>query len=158
MGCFARVVRTGVAAFLLCASLSGCLVMGGSQTTYEGKGKFVDRATLDEIEPDETTRAWLLATLGEPSEVARADGVEVLTYRYVEKKQDSVAILFLMAASNRKVRCQNLHFEITDGVVSRFWQDSSCTTKRTKSVGTGADGQTDSDDEPDARQAADTPV
>jgi outer membrane protein assembly factor BamE (lipoprotein component of BamABCDE complex) len=58
----AVVVLVGV----LCAALSGCLVMSINEETRSGK--YVADTTFDQIKPGQTSAAWVKATLGEPSE------------------------------------------------------------------------------------------
>jgi outer membrane protein assembly factor BamE (lipoprotein component of BamABCDE complex) len=118
----------GLLALLLVASLSlgGCVVMANSHKTYECKGRFVGQKTLDQVEPGETTKEWVLAVFGEPTETKVAsDDTDILHYRYVERKHDSLAVLVLIAADNNTRDQRDLYFEIKDGVVRKFWQTST---------------------------------
>ena len=112
----------GVIAGIL--ALAGCVIVN-SDVSYGEKGAPLSADTLEQIEPGETTRDWVVATLGEPSEQSTAEGgVEVLTYRYSCTRQGNLVMPFLIV-NDEKTDEQAVHFEISEGVVQRYWADSS---------------------------------
>lgn len=120
--------NVGLLALLLVGQLllGGCVVMADSHKTYECKGRFVGKETLDQVEPGKTTKDWVLAVLGAPTETkAAAEDTEILHYKYVEKKHDSLAVFVLIAANNATRDQRDLYFEIKDGVVRKYWHTST---------------------------------
>ena len=111
------------AALLSLLPISGCVVYHNN-THYEEKGKPVSKCTLDQIECGTTTKQWVLATLGEPSQQSTPQkGVEILEYRYTRKKDNQfVFVPFVIINDNGEDR-QTLYFEITDGIVTNFWKE-----------------------------------
>ena len=111
---------------ILLINLSGCIVCDSTSVTYGDKGPMVSQNTLDQIEPGKTTRAKLVAMLGEPSETKPIDETsEILTYRYLKKTSKSTAVFLILAANKTDEKYNTLHFEIKDDVIQSFWNDSS---------------------------------
>jgi outer membrane protein assembly factor BamE (lipoprotein component of BamABCDE complex) len=114
------VLAGGLAASLL----GGCLVTSSNQV--QTRGTQVSPATLRQVEPGETTESWLLATLGEPSErtpVPGQSGVEILKYVYSVQDSGSGTVFLVFAGSHDRSRRTTTYFELTDGVVTRFWKE-----------------------------------
>lgn len=103
--------------------LSGC-ISGRSDVSYGAKGPVVGGETLRQIEVGITSKEWLLGTLGEPTnETQTPDGKEILKYVYTRKvDSDFDAFIFLSFDDHREERTA-LYFEITDGIVSRYWKE-----------------------------------
>jgi len=105
--------------------VTGCVVYRNN-THYGEKGKPVSSRTLDQIECGATTKDWVVATLGEPSQQSQAgEGVEVLEYRYSRKKDNQFLILPFVIINDEGENIQTLHFEIRNGVVTNFWKEDS---------------------------------
>ncbi len=114
-----------LAALLSILPVSGCLIYHDG-THYRDKGKPVSSRTLDQIECGTTTKDWVLATFGEPSQQSTAPGgVEVLEYRYVRKKDNQFLVLPFVIVNDEGEDKQTLHFEINDGIVTNFWKEES---------------------------------
>ena len=117
---------------LICATaLLGILPLGGCliyshDTHYREKGKPVSDRTLDQIECGATTEDWVRATLGDPSQQSTtAEGTEVLEYRYAKKKDNQFLLLPFVIVNDNGEEKQTLYFEITNGVVTNFWEEES---------------------------------
>ena len=118
-----RSILTLAAAVPLLAT-GGCLVISG-HSTYES-GVRVSRPTLSQIKIGTTTDAWVLATLGEPtrrSPVPGHDNQEILVYRHVVEESSEGTVLFLFAGDSDHTQRSVVYFEITDGVVTRYWTE-----------------------------------
>jgi len=115
--------RMAAALLAACAlSLNGCLFMAGSNTSYEGKGKFVGSEVTSQIEPGKTTRDWVVTTLGKPSKQVKVDDeTDILEYEYVTVKQDSATVLFIFAAGNSTRERKVLHVQIKNDMVEKHW-------------------------------------
>lgn len=114
-----------LAALLSLLPVSGCLIYH-HDTHYRDKGKPVSSRTLDQIECGTTTKGWVLATFGEPSGQSTTQaGVEVLEYRYVQKKDNQFLLLPFVVAVDEGENKQTLHFQISDGIVTNFWKEDS---------------------------------
>jgi outer membrane protein assembly factor BamE (lipoprotein component of BamABCDE complex) len=102
--------------------LAGCVIVNSGVDCGE-KGAPLSADTLEQIEPGQTTRDWVIATLGEPSEQSTAgNGVEVLTYRYSCTRHGNLVMPFLII-NDEKRDAQTVYFEISDGVVQKYWTD-----------------------------------
>lgn len=112
-----------LAALLSLLPATGCLIYH-HDTHYEEKGKPVSTSTLDQIECGTTTKDWVLATLGEPSEQHKTpEGVEMLEYRYARKKDNQLILLPVVFINDEGKDTQILHFEISNGIVTKFWKE-----------------------------------
>lgn len=99
----------------------GCLVTTGSTTKRQGN--YVAQTTLDNIQPGKTSKAWIVATLGEPTgKTVLEPGHELWKYSYKETHESGGAIFLLYAGGNSKVTDGTVFVELTDGVVSKFWR------------------------------------
>lgn len=112
----------GFAAFILTAS--GCLVVSGS-STYES-GVKITPTTLERIVVGQTTEAWVIATLGEPTEQNEVEGqpnVEIFKYEHTTHESSGGAVLFIFADAKNKSHKSVVYLEITDSVVSDYWTE-----------------------------------
>ena len=118
-----RLIR--VAATVCILPLAGCMIYN-SDVSYGDKGKPLSDSTLDQIECGKTTKDWIVATLGEPSEQSTTkDGVEVLEYRYSRKKDNNFVLLPFVIINDEGENKQTVYFEIRDGVVKNYWKETS---------------------------------
>ena len=79
--------------------------------------------TLGQVMTGETTTAWLIATLGEPSrreQIADSDG-EILVYHHAETETNRGSVFLLFKDTSRKKRTRTVYFETRDGIVERYW-------------------------------------
>jgi hypothetical protein len=104
-------------------TLSGC-IEGRSNVTYGPKGPPIGHRTLKQIEVGQTSKAWLLGTLGEPTrETQTPEGTDILTYEYTKKiDSDFEFCIFLDFDDQREERTVYV-FELTNGIVTRYWKE-----------------------------------
>jgi hypothetical protein len=105
--------------------LGGCLIT--SSNSLEESGTRVSAITLAQIVPRETTEAWLVATLGEPTErtvVAGQENVAVLKYEHVAKSTSAGTVFLLFAGGSTKRTVHATYFEVVNGVVTRHWTET----------------------------------
>jgi outer membrane protein assembly factor BamE (lipoprotein component of BamABCDE complex) len=103
---------------------SGCLIMSGK--SIDESGVQVSSDTLRQVEPGVTSEAWLVATLGEPSErttVEDQERVEILRYDYTIAKSEGGTVFLLFAGGSETRKTTRTYFEVTDGVVTRYWTE-----------------------------------
>jgi hypothetical protein len=106
------------------ALTSGCLVMSGK--SVDESGVKVSSDTLRQIEPGVTTEAWLLATLGEPTErtaIEDQEHVQILRYDHTVSKSEGGTVFLLFAGGSETRKTTRTYFEVTDGVVTRYWNE-----------------------------------
>src|SRR5262245_38036865 len=97
-------------------SLCGCLVGGRSPVRREGS--FVADTTLQRIEPGKTQEAWVLATLGQPTQKTEvAPNHELWKYSYKEVKNSSGYIFLIFGGCDSKETSGKVFVELQDGVV-----------------------------------------
>lgn len=104
---------------------TGCL-LSTSKHVHES-GVAVGSGTLRQVELGETTRGWLLTTLGEPTSRAKVPGeenVEILGYHYEIVKASRGKVFLLFSGSSRKVDHSRTFFELRNGVVTRYWTET----------------------------------
>lgn len=119
--------RTIPIALLLAAVLTtagGCLIVGGRYV--EERGVQLSGPTLQQVEVGQTTEAWLLATLGEPTERRAVEGmpnVQILKYTHTIHREEGGAVFILFAGGSHTREVTTTYFELTDGVVTKFWTE-----------------------------------
>jgi hypothetical protein len=107
--------------FLVTAA--GCLVTSKSKTTQSGAK--VSEVTLDQIRPGETTESWLIAAAGEPTSRAKVDDhTSILRYDHVETRSSGGTIFLLFAGGSTKQKATSVRFEVSDGVIQKYWTES----------------------------------
>ena len=107
----------------LCMFAAGCLVTSHSSTNESGT-RF-SQVTLDQIRPRETTAAWVLATAGEPTSRRVVDErTSILRYDRVTTSSSGGTVFLLFAGGSTKQQSSSVIFEVTDGVVQRYWTES----------------------------------
>ena len=111
----------------LSVSLLAMLVLMGGCVVYNADEQYtgVENKMLKEIECGQTTRDWLVATFGEPTELLMTDdGGEILRYKCVKKK-DNKFVMFpppIVIHDDKQVE-HVVVFEVKDGVVQRYWKE-----------------------------------
>ncbi len=119
-------VYTVVSSSLALIALSGCLVMSGK--SVDECGVTISNETLNQIVVGETSEAWLLATLGEPSDTTVVEGQEhtrVLRYTHIVTRSEGGVVLLIFAGGSDVRTRTTTYFEVVDGVVSRYWVEPS---------------------------------
>lgn len=104
--------------------LSGCLV--SSRSHSHESGVRISAATLEQIQIGKTTEGWLRAMLGEPSSVTDIPdrpGQRILRYTHRIEKGSGGAVFLIFAGSSKEVTTSRTYFEITDGIVTRYWTE-----------------------------------
>jgi hypothetical protein len=102
---------------------AGCFIWN-SEVDYGDKGAPLSGSTLKKVECGKTTKAWVLATLGKPSQESTTEGgVELLTYKY-SKSQDSNVVMPFLIVNDEKKQEQTVFFEVKDGVVQKYWVEN----------------------------------
>jgi outer membrane protein assembly factor BamE (lipoprotein component of BamABCDE complex) len=106
---------------LVIFSSGGCLVGGGSTTRREGN--YASQATLNNIQPGKSNKAWVLATLGEPtSKTVIESGHELWKYSYKETKESGGFVFLLYACSDTKISDGTVFVEMQSGIVTKTWR------------------------------------
>jgi hypothetical protein len=109
----------------LAAGAVGCVVQR-IERKAAGQGVHPPTRVLEAIQEGETTREWVIKTLGLPlTRRMREDGREVLTYSFVEIEERKTDVLFLIHTGGQRTHVLELTFEIENGVVVRFRQNRS---------------------------------
>ncbi len=105
---------------------SGCLVTSNSSVAYGCKGQMVSQETLNQIDPGKTPETKLIALLGEPTNKKQlSEQCELYTYDYIKKTHTNVTVFLVLTSNESSEHRNRLYFEIEDGLVQKFWQDSS---------------------------------
>ncbi len=104
--------------------VGGCFIWN-SDVSYGEKGAPLSDSTLKQIESGKTTRDWVVSTLGEPSEQSTtSEGAELLKYKY-SKTQESNVVMPFVIVNDEKKSLQTLYLEVKDGVVQKYWVETS---------------------------------
>ena len=105
-------------------SLAGVLpFLAGCTAGHEGR--IVTDVTIDQLRAGMTTRAELLALMGEPTEKIELDGgMEMYVYGYRSRSRHPTKVYLLLMTGSNTDQSNRLHFEIRDNVVQRFWDES----------------------------------
>ena len=122
-------LRRGIGLLLLTSIplLGGCVVYS-NDVKYGDKGRAPTTHTLHQIHSGTTTKDWVLATLGEPSRQSTAQsGMEVLEYQYSRTKDNKFVFCPFVFINDEGEEKQTLYFEIENGVVTKFWKETSKT-------------------------------
>lgn len=122
-----RVGKSGGLASLflaLAVAMAGCIACD-SEVSYGDKGPAVGKRTLRQVKPGQTTKQWVLATLGEPTGWdTTPDGEEILRYEYVKRTKSEFAMVPPpLAFENEKEQHTRVVFEIRDGIVTHYWKE-----------------------------------
>jgi outer membrane protein assembly factor BamE (lipoprotein component of BamABCDE complex) len=118
-----RNIALTLVATVLLTTLTGC-ISSGSVSQYDGPN--IGDHTLAEIKPDETSQAWVLAVLGEPTSKAVIDDPDgtVEVWKWVRRKITTIKGSALVVSSKSKSEeVRTVYVEFKDGVVTRAWRD-----------------------------------
>lgn len=106
------------------AAASGCLIVRGS--SVDESGTKISSPTLNQITPGETTEAWLIAAVGEPSRRTTVnERTAILRYDHTVTTQKGGTVFLLFAGGDQKEQTTSTIFEINDGVVTKFWTEGT---------------------------------
>ena len=102
--------------------LAGCVICKTDEH-YTGRDRPIGNHTLRQIVCGQTTRDWLVAVLGEPTEESLTEeGTQILKYSCILKK-DNAFVLFPIIIVDNKETDHSVSFEIKDGIVQRYWKE-----------------------------------
>jgi outer membrane protein assembly factor BamE (lipoprotein component of BamABCDE complex) len=103
--------------------LSGCLINGSSSVRTEGR--FIGDSTLGQIKPGKTDKAWILASLGEPTRRSSLtdDINEVWVWDYRKIKHNESDLFLIFDSDKRTEISQHVYVEFDGDLVSRAWSD-----------------------------------
>ncbi len=129
-------MRKWALALLSPCGLVGLLAMGGcfsAQSSKTHTGAMVGKETLKKVELGKTTKQWLITVLGEPTASSETpDGAEILKYESVEEVSNNTDTSFLGRATETIKTRRTHYFEIREGIVQRYWQDSAVLQKESR--------------------------
>jgi hypothetical protein len=101
----------------------GCLVSKGS--SVKESGVKVSQPTLAQIETGKTTESWLIATAGQPTTRTDVDErVHILRYEHTTTTKKGGSVFLIYAGAEREEKKSAAIFEITDGVVTKYWTET----------------------------------
>jgi outer membrane protein assembly factor BamE (lipoprotein component of BamABCDE complex) len=104
----------------LLLATAGCLFE--SKSTVRRSGNDVSTATFEQIMPGSTTAAWVRATLGDPTAIAKDGHGEVWSYAYTEHVDSSGYVFLVFSGANSTETTRKAFVEFNDGIVSRKWR------------------------------------
>ena len=109
-----------VSLVLMSILMAGCMVCD-NDVHYTG----IEDQQLNEIERGQTTKDWLIETLGEPSEqYTDEEGNEILRYKCTKRiEKDLVLIPPVIVTNEQKTIEHIVAFEVRDGIVQRYWKE-----------------------------------
>ncbi len=107
-------------AVLAALPLSGC-IHGKSYSSLSGD--YIGTGTFNRIEIGETTEAWVLAALGEPTRKSKLQDGELWAYEYERTERSKGSVLLIIGGSSSEESSGGTYVEIKDGVVTDAWRD-----------------------------------
>jgi outer membrane protein assembly factor BamE (lipoprotein component of BamABCDE complex) len=100
---------------------AGCLFGGSSKVRREGN--YVASETVNQIQPGKTSKAWVSAVIGVPSDRIRIDPEqEIWKYAYSETKDSSGYVFLIFSARDSKTTRGNVFVQFDGDVVSKTWR------------------------------------
>lgn len=76
------------------------------------------------LEKGVTTETWVYENLGSPrSKHDKENGVKILHYTFDRNEETKVNVLLIINVHNKDKSTSHLYVEITDGIVTDFWDD-----------------------------------
>lgn len=122
-----QLIAMPVAGFVaLCAAavLPGCLVT--SHNREDVSGRKISSSTMSRIQPGQTDRTWVKATLGEPTSREKLNDGELWKYSYARVKSGRGTVLFVFSgSSSEQVDGGTSYIEFDEaGIVRRTWQSN----------------------------------
>ena len=79
--------------------------------------------TLARIDVGETTKSWLVSTLGPPDGADAIENGEILRYSSKRITKRSGHLLFVIDSSSEKVERETYYFEFREGLLRRYWRE-----------------------------------
>ncbi len=110
--------------------LPGCVIVSGSSTETVS-GTPISHSTLAKVIPGETTKDWVLATLGPPTARTPFEyngdpaGGEVFRYAWSREMDSHGGLLFIFSSSTRKTIEDRHYIEFHGDTVSRVWSEKT---------------------------------
>lgn len=102
---------------------SGCTIINSHEET-RFTGRVVAEENLQRITPGETTEAWVIAALGDPSSIKDVDDTtRILRYESTKIKHTDAELLFIFDVGSRIELDRTVFIETHDGVVARYWRE-----------------------------------
>ena len=111
----------GLSLTFLAACSGGCLLSAHSIKTYSGSR--VSAELFKQVADGQTTREWLIETLGQPTVAEdRGDGMEDLIYEATRRVDEHFNVLLVVSLESSVERVEQWIFELKDGVVHRHYR------------------------------------
>src|SRR5262249_44816319 len=105
---------------------AGCLVSTSNSVRESGSAVHAD--TLRQVEIGKTSESWLQATLGPPTSRSKGNdhpGVETVADNHEVGKTSHGSVFLLFSGSDRTVNTRRTMFEVTDGIVTKYWCENT---------------------------------
>jgi hypothetical protein len=117
--------RTVLLIFLaLLTLLSISCISSSKNIRYSGLDQPISSSTLKQVKPGDTTKQWLIATLGEPTDEHTTDqGLEILKYTCKRTENYCFSMFLILTIRDEKERINSVVFEIKDDIVQRYWKE-----------------------------------
>ena len=105
--------------------LNGCALYDQRETVaYGHKGRPVPEDAVDSIQPQITTRTWILENLGEPDRIsAGPNQTEIFTYRFERSLTTRTRIFLLFSSRKTVVEEKHIFVHFVGDIVHKFWRD-----------------------------------
>jgi len=121
-----QIKRSGLG--LICAILlaaAGC-ISSDCTVSYGPSGPPVEKSTLKKVKCGQTSKRWVMATLGDPTaQNPTPDGAEILRYEYCKRvKSDFAMFPPPLSFEKDKEYHTTVLFEVRDGVVVKYWKEN----------------------------------
>ncbi len=114
---------TRIVVLLIVAGNSGCVMSLSSFKNTSGSAVSPD--ILTQIRDGETTKAWLIDHLGQPTATEdRGDGMEDLTYEAVTRVVEHFSVLLLLSSETSVERVEQWVFELKNDIVHRHHRNN----------------------------------
>lgn len=115
---------TGFTLLLLgISALTGC-VSSNSSIHYLPQDPAVGKSGLNAVKVEKTTKDELTSIFGAPSGQTKSDdGTEILSYKYGKKKEGTFDVWPFVCLHDDKEELLTIYFEVTDGVVTKYWKE-----------------------------------
>lgn len=118
-----KLTRLGII-ILMCFATSGCLYK--NYTTTEEKGKKINDSTLQQLEPENTTKEWAISTLGTPSSRDNLNnGDEIFRYEYSKKVDEKIRVFLLFHSNKEDITSQTVCLEFKDDLLTKYWIENN---------------------------------
>ena len=116
-------IAGGIVALAIAIGVTGCVY------THERlieSGVHISEESLAQVEVGRTKRLWIIGAFGEPtsmSTISETPLIEIIRYEEVVERAEGS--WFIVAGGDKQHSySRNTFFELTDGVLTRFWRDA----------------------------------